>query len=67
MGFEVVMIGAGGVEMVTVEFYGISDARAFAKAGMKAKGVKRTLILSFGDKFEGFQFDENGEIQSLIF
>lgn len=67
MGFEVVLIGAGGVEMVTVEFYSIEGARAFAKAGMKAKGVKRTLILSFGDKFEGFQFDSEGNVQSLIF
>ena len=67
MGFEVVLLGINNAEVAKVEFYSIEGARAFARAGMAARGVKRTLILSFGDKFEGFQFDGEGNVQSLIF
>ena len=67
MGFEVVLLGINNAEVAKVEFYSIEGARAFARAGMAARGVKRTLILSFGEKYEGYMFNGDGNIVHCIF
>ena len=67
MGFEVVLLGVDNVELAKVEFSNINNSRKFAKTGLMAKGVKRTLILSFGEKYEGYMFNGDGNIVHCIF
>ena len=66
--FSVVVFGVAGDEVtLPVAFAENVEARFFARAAMHGINVKKTLVLKNGNKWEGYQYDEDGRIEPLIF
>jgi uncharacterized protein involved in copper resistance len=66
--FSIVVFGVAGDEFeLPLAFTDDAEAYDFARAAMFGVNVKKTLILKNGEKYEGFQRDENGDIETLIF
>lgn len=67
MGFEVALMDMDRTELIRIEFPNIEKARAFAKCAVMAMRIKAALILSFGDKYEGYELGEDGKPVWLVF
>jgi len=67
MGFEVELIDRDRTSLITLTFPTIEQARAFAKCSVLAMRIKAALILSFGDKYEGYELGEDGKPVWLVF